>query len=230
MSSLVHSPVGTELLDDPAADAGSVAESLRHIARANRWFGGTGAMLRGLGTALADVPSGARLTLLDLGTGLGDLPLAAARHAARRGITIEAFGLEVSPVAARLARERGVAVVRGDIGALPLAPRSVDIVLLSQVAHHFAPDSIVDILRACDRLARRAVIVADLRRSGVALAGFAVAARLMGFDALTRADGRTSIRRGFARAELESLLHRAGVDAVTCRSPGWRLVAVWRPT
>jgi len=230
VSGLVQSPVGTELLDDPGADAGAVAESLAHIARANRWFGGTLAVLRGLSVALADVPSGARLSLLDLGTGIGDLPLAAARHAERRGIAILPLGLEVSPVAAALARGRGVAVALADIGALPFGPRSVDVVLLSQVAHHFAPDSIVEILRTCDRLARRAVIIADLRRSAAALACFSVGARLMGFDRQTRADGRTSIRRGFSDGELEALLHRAGVRATVRRSPGWRLFAVWRPS
>ena len=229
MRALERSPIGTELLDDPAADASAVAESLRHIARANQWFGGTAAMLRGLRTALGGVPPGARLTLLDLGTGIGDLPVAAARHAARRGVTLYPLGLEVSVVAARLARERGVAVVLADIGALPFAPRSVDIVLVSQVIHHFASDSIVEIIRAADRVARRAVILADLRRSRAALASFAVGAALLGFDSSTRADGRTSIRRGFSAAELEALLNRAGVVARVRRSLGWRLVAVWRP-
>jgi SAM-dependent methyltransferase len=230
MTGLVHSPVGTELLDDPRADAAAVAESLRHIARANRWFGGTTAVLRGVQLALAGVPRGAELSLLDLGTGIGDLPLAVVRYAARRGVTVVPLGLEVSPVAATLARESGVPVARADIGALPFGPRSVDLVLLSQVAHHFAPDSIVEILRTADRLARRAVIVADLRRSRVALAGFSVGARVMRFDRLTRADGRTSIRRGFSAAALQSLLERAGIHAPVRRSLGWRLFAVWRPT
>lgn len=44
---LPTSPVGTELLDDPAADPALVASSLRHIVRANRWFGGRAAAVWG---------------------------------------------------------------------------------------------------------------------------------------------------------------------------------------
>ena len=54
---LTLSPVGTELLDDPGADPGAVAESLRNIARSNRWFGGTAAVLHGLSRVLAGVPA-----------------------------------------------------------------------------------------------------------------------------------------------------------------------------
>src|SRR4029079_3445752 len=62
---LVVSPVGDELLDDPAADPRTVAASLRDIAVANRWLGGTRAALHGLGRVLHDVPRGSRVTLLD---------------------------------------------------------------------------------------------------------------------------------------------------------------------
>src|SRR5688500_10474646 len=95
---LAISRVGTELLDDPGADAAAAAESLRNIARANRWFGGSAAGRWGLGRLLAGVPRGTTLTLLDLGTGVGDLPLALGRRAARSGIRIVPMGLERSPV------------------------------------------------------------------------------------------------------------------------------------
>ena len=97
------------------------------------------------------------------------------------------------------------------------------------VAHHFEPESVVELFRTCDRLARRAVVVADLRRAALAVAAFRCGAWLLRFDRVTTADGVTSIRRGFTRSELERLLARADVAAVVARRPGWRLVAVWAP-
>jgi SAM-dependent methyltransferase len=226
---LAPSPVGVELLDDPNADPGAVAESLRNIARANRWFGGAAAVRRGLALALAGVAPGVTLTLADLGTGLGDLPHLAARWAARRGLRLVPVGLERSRVAARLSRERGIPCAVGCAGAPPFGEKSVDLVLVSQLAHHLAPGSAVRLFAACDRLARRAVIVADLRRGRLGPLAFRVGAGALRFDAVTRVDGVTSLRRGYTVRELRALLDAAGVDATVERRPGYRLVAVWRP-
>jgi len=228
MTTFALSAVGHELLDDPAADPAAVAESLRHIARANRWLGGADAVRFGLMRLLRDVPRGARLTLLDLGTGAGDLPGAAVEWAARRGIELVPIGLERSPVAATLARSGGVPTAVGCVSALPFAPKSVDVVLASQLAHHLAPASLVGLAGDCTRLARIGVVVADLRRSRLAALGFPIAGRLLRFDRNTLRDGVTSIRRGFRASELRALLAAAGVNAAVHARPGWRLVATWR--
>ena len=219
------SPLGAELLDDPTADPATVRSSLLHIARANRWFGGRAAALWGLSRALRGVPRGSRVSLLDIGTGAGDLPRAAVAWARRRDFQLVVRGLERSAVAAALARANGVPTIIADAGALPIRPGSVDVVLLSQVAHHFAPDSAAMLFRSCHSIARRALVVADLRRSRLAGAAFAVGARALRFDEVTRADGHTSIRRGYSRDELAALLP---AEAEVTRRPGWRLVAVWR--
>ncbi len=229
MPALATRRLGVELLDDPSGPPAAVETSLHNIARANRWFGGTAAVCWGLGRTLRDAPPGTRLTLLDVGSGLGDVPQAAAAWAARRGIRLVPVGLERHPVAARLAAARGLPTVIGCASAPPVSDKSVDIVSVCMVAHHFEPDSVVELLRTCDRLARRAVILADLRRAALAAAAFRCGARLFRFDAVTRGDGVTSIRRGFTPGELTALLARAGVAASVARRPGWRLVATWTP-
>jgi len=183
----------------------------------------------GLARALAGVPAGTTLTLADLGTGLGDLPRAAVRWAARRGVRLAAVGLERSPVAARLAAAGGVPCAVACAGATPLRDKSVDIVLVSQVAHHLSDESAVRLFRECDRLARRAVVVADLRRGRLGPLAFWIGARALRFDPVTVADGMTSIRRGYTSGELRRLLETAGVCATVERRPGYRLVATWRP-
>jgi 2-polyprenyl-3-methyl-5-hydroxy-6-metoxy-1,4-benzoquinol methylase len=105
----------------------------------------------------------------------------------------------------------------------------VDVVLVSQVAHHLTAPSVVHLLRTCDRLARRAVIVADLRRSRFAPAAFWCGARILQFDPVTVADGMTSIRRGFSPAELRRLMAEAGIKGRVDQRPGFRLVASWLP-
>jgi SAM-dependent methyltransferase len=229
MAGLSITSIGAELLDDPEADPRAVAESLRNIARANRWFGGATAVRYGLSRTLGDVPPGTTLTLADLGTGLGDLPRAAVRWGASRGIRIQPVGIELNPIAARLASAGGVPTALACAGSPPFADKSVDVVLVSQVAHHLTGRSVVDLLRTCDRLARRAVIVADLRRNRWAGPAFWCGAQLLGFDPVTIADGLTSIRRGFSKREVLGFLDRAGISGRVDRRPGFRLVATWSP-
>jgi len=229
MAGLSITPIGAELLDDPAANPAAVAESLRNIGRANRWFGGAAAVRFGLARTLANVPPGTTLSLLDLGTGLGDLPRVAVRWGAARGIRVVPVALEVNRVAATLASGSGVPTALACAGAPPFRDKGVDVVLVSQVAHHLSEASVVHLLKTCDRLARRAAIVADLRRSPIARQAFWCGAQLLRFDPVTVADGITSIRRGFSPHELSSLMARAGVEGRVYRRPGFRLVATWLP-
>ena len=228
MHPLAISSIGTELLDDPAADPAVVTQSLGNIARANRWFGGANAVRHGLARVLVGVPRTRPLVLLDLGTGTGDLPRDAVRWAGRRGWRLVPVGLERSRVAAGLARAAGCPCAVADAGAAPFGAKSVDVVLLSQVLHHLTAASAVRLLRDCDRLARIGVVVADLRRARLAAPLFRLGGRLLGFDPVTMEDGVTSIRRGYTSAELLALLRQAGVAGRVERRPGYRLVATWR--
>src|SRR5512135_2896172 len=126
---LTLSPIGTEALDDPPTDPLLVARMLRDIARCNRWLGGTAAVRFGISRLLLPTDRRRTLTLFDVGTGAGDLPLDARRWARRRGVTLAPLALERLATAARLARQAGVPVMLGCAGDLPVATRSVDLVL-----------------------------------------------------------------------------------------------------
>lgn len=227
MSRLSLSATGVELLDDPGADPAVVTESLRNIARANHWFGGLAAVRYGLGRVIGRGARG-RITLLDVGTGTGDVPAMARRWGARRGLEIVPVGLERLVPAARLAASSQLPVALGCGGDLPFRSRSVDVVVASQLLHHFDDEGCRTLLLECDRVARLGVVLADLHRSQAAGIGFRIGARLLRFDPVTIADGLTSIRRGFTTSEMEELLRRAGIRGSVTRRPGARIVATWR--
>ncbi len=212
-----RSPVGTEALDDPHTDPALVRRMLGDISRANRWLGGRAVMYFGLARLLDGGNDGRALTLCDIGTGAGDLPRAAARWAARRGITLRCIGLERIPAAAGLARHGGMAVAVACAGALPLRAGGVDLVLISQLAHHLDRAAVVQLFRDASRAARRGVLVCDLRPSPLARYGFPVAGRLLGLHPVTIADGVTSVARGFSAPALAELAREAGCRAERCR-------------
>lgn len=220
--------IGVEVLDDPGADPALVQAELRDLRRINALFGGTRAVVHAL-VPLFQRSSGARWTLLDVGTGSGDIPVALRRTASAYGVTLTLLGLERIPAAAGAARSAGLAAVLADGGALPFPDRSVDIVIASQVLHHFPADIAARWIAGFDRVARRAVVLADLRRSHAAMAGLWLAALALGLHPATRHDGVLSLRRGYTVAEFARLIERAGVRAPVRRSPIARLVATWAP-
>jgi 2-polyprenyl-3-methyl-5-hydroxy-6-metoxy-1,4-benzoquinol methylase len=234
--------IGTELLDNPRADPRAVQAELRDIARLNAWFGGTRAVVRALepyfraaaAVGAAGAGGAASWTLLDVGTGLGDIPRAAASAARRHGIALRLVGVDLNRTAARLAHAAArapapLAAVVADGGALPFAPRAVDVVTASQVLHHLPRATAVRWIAAFDRLARRAVVLADLRRSRLGMAAAWTAALGLGMSASTRHDAVVSLRRGYTKRELDALLAAAGVAARARYAPGFRIVAAWAP-
>ena len=220
--------IGVEVLDDPGADPALVRAELTDLILLNRWFGGTRAVIGAL-LPLLPAPGGS-CTLLDVGTGSGDIPRAVARAARRRGVTVTAVGLDRSPLAARVAVTTGLPTVVSDGGSLPLASRSVDFVIASQVLHHLEPEVATRWIRELDRVARRAVVIADLRRTRTAMAAMWLVSFPLGLHPATRRDAVLSLRRGYTKDELQDLIGVAGMNALVTQHPIARLVAVCEPS
>lgn len=222
-------PDHPEILDDRATDPHLVRRSMRDVALSNRLFGGTRAVLQELAGQGARLPATA--TLLDVGTGLGDIPAAAARLAARNGTAFFTIGVDASPDLARASATRVDAVVVADAAALPFRDSSVDVVLCSQLLHHFAADTAAVVLQELNRVASRSVILGDIRRSRLAAAGLWLASFPLGFHSVSRHDGVASIRRGFTPDELRALVaHAIGRSPPVHRRLGFRLSTSWSVT
>ena len=219
---------GVEYLDVPGVDPRLVRRSLADVALANTLFGGTRAVLLEVEAVLPELSSGA--TLLDVGSGVGDIAARAREIARRKGIELSLVTIDMAETLAIASRARTGNAVRGDATALPFADRSVDIVMCSQTLHHFDDVIAKSVLRELDRVARRRVIVSDLRRSWLAAAGLWIASFPLGFHPVSRHDGVVSIMRGYAGDELRRLVTASiGRSPDVRRRMGWRVTASWRP-
>lgn len=217
-----------ELLDAPDVDPAVVTRSLRDVARSNTLFGGRSAAIEEFKDVLSELPQCA--SLLDVGTGLGDIPRYAREVADENGIELYAFGLDAAEELARASRPAVDSAVCGNALQLPFPNRSVDVVMCSQVLHHFSRPDAVALLREMDRVARVRVIVSDLRRSRIAAVGLWLASFPLRFHAVSRHDGVVSVMRGFTADELLDTVSEAVTrPAIVRRRRIFRVTTSWAP-
>jgi 2-polyprenyl-3-methyl-5-hydroxy-6-metoxy-1,4-benzoquinol methylase len=220
---------GYEILDDPHVDDALRARSLADVARSNTVFGGWRAVRDELALVL-DSRTGGSVSLLDVGTGIGDIPSLAVKTWRARGLTITAFGVDTSASLLREAHAGGLIPICADALLLPLASKSVDIAICSQTLHHFETRDALTVLRELDRVARERVIVSDIRRSWVAAAGIWLASFPLRFHPVSRHDGVVSVLRGFTPSELRLLVQNAVHHTPVARDRlGLRTTASWVP-
>jgi ubiquinone/menaquinone biosynthesis C-methylase UbiE len=216
-------------LDGPSCPVALARATLKDIARSNRWFGGRAAVWFGVRELLGRGTAGRiPVSVLDVGAGAGDIATFLVRRGREHGLSLRVIGLDCHRAAAQLCRERSVPSTVADVWSLPFRDRDFDVIILSQVLHHFRPDAAVQLLRVLSRLARRGLVVADLQKSAAAAAGIWLAGWALGFHPVTRRDGVTSVRRGFSFRGLSELLLAAGMRSEVHARPGYRLVAIWR--
>jgi SAM-dependent methyltransferase len=220
------------MMDRVDADPVLIARSLDYLRRVNALLGYTRTTLRHLGALTADWPAGRPLTVLDVATGAADLPVAIERWGGRRGIAVDATGLDLHATTldrarAALGPAATVRLVRGDALRLPFADSSVDVVTTGLFLHHLDTDDAVVALREMGRVARVGIVAGDLlrhRRAHLWIQLLSLRANPM-----VRHDAPASVAQGYTVAEARDLAARAGLSWVTChRHFGHRFVLAGR--
>jgi len=190
-----------ELLDDDLGTPEEIAESLVDLRHINNWFGGTATTTQLL-RRIAGATGQARLSLLEIGAGLGDVPLEACRALAKDGIQLRVTLLD--RLWSHLPHSE-VSAVSGDAKHLPFHDGAFDVVSCSLLAHHFEPDDLSQLAKEALRVCSKAVLVNDLIRSRVHLALVYMGLPLFR-SRITWHDAPASVRRAYTREEMQSML------------------------
>jgi 2-polyprenyl-3-methyl-5-hydroxy-6-metoxy-1,4-benzoquinol methylase len=212
----------TEMMDDQSLSQQEMEAVLRYLDRVNRWFGGHSLVLKRLQTWSEKLPKNRRLSILDVGTGSGDLPLAISRWAEKKGRRVRVVGLEKSPdwsfvAKRRCAHDTSIEIQTGDV--FDVNDR-FDFVVSSLVLHHIGPTQQMDFLRHCDRLSAQGIFISDLERSWSNLVAVKASSFLWG-NHVVRYDAPLSVRRSLTLGEAESLIERANLPYVSAQREPW---------
>jgi SAM-dependent methyltransferase len=212
----------SELLDDPEAPAELITRGLLDLPKVNRWLGGWMVLRRELDDLSAELEDCERLRMVDLGTGAGDLAERAVQWSSKRGQQSLVLCMDRSRTALDVARQRLAQTpqllwLRGGGRAIPLVDDSVEVAFCNNVLHHFDVGDATSVISEMARVARRAVIVTDLRRSWLSYWGARTVLRLLRVSPVTLHDGIVSVARSYTADELLDLGGQAGLRAVRVR-------------
>jgi SAM-dependent methyltransferase len=221
-----------EWMDDPSVQGRALERALTDLRRINALLGG----YRATDSVLAPLlRSRSALRVLDVGTGTGDYPARLVRRGPRYGTQVEAIGIDLNPVTVGRGRawlddtlspdfRSRVRLDIADALALPYADDAFDVAHAALFLHHFHGPEAVQLLREMHRVSRLGILVNDLHRHPLAYIGIWGLSRLFRMSPMVQHDGPISVRRGFRRADLLVLAHRAGLPPPTVR---WHWAFRW---
>jgi ubiquinone/menaquinone biosynthesis C-methylase UbiE len=211
-----------ELIDGALDDATLLNEVLRDLQRVNRWLGGAALsrsalvalLARSAKSGLAGSPSPIRV--LDVGTGSADIPVELLRWASAHGVSLEIEAVDSREEMVDAARVEhgtmhGLRIRVADARSLPYPDAAFDVAHTSLLAHHLEPTELAASLTELSRVSAIGVIVNDLDRTVIGLAGAWFLSRIFTRNRLTRHDGPLSVRRAYRPAELREIAARAGL-------------------
>jgi 2-polyprenyl-3-methyl-5-hydroxy-6-metoxy-1,4-benzoquinol methylase len=189
--------------------------NLRDIRLANRFFGGTRAVLGTIMPIIVTWPSHDEpISILDVATGSADIPLAVVHRSRHMAKPVHIVATDVQPeivaVARRLTAASDIIVEQADMRALPYVDAAFDIVTMSLALHHLDTEHAVQALAEMRRVGRRMLVVNDLERSRAGLVGAWLFSRAMTRNRLTRNDAPLSVRRAYTCGEALALARSAG--------------------
>lgn len=196
--------------------------SLNFMGLVNRYFGGTGAVIRFFETA--NPPK--CFTALDIGCGGGEIAAAVAGWARKTGRNASVTAIDLNEICLRYASKKNTFP---DVRYLKHSAYEIqslgsfDYIFSSMFFHHLSDDQIVSLLRTMRRQSIRGFLVNDLFRSRAAHLG-ATALAALSFNKTVYHDVRLSVLRAFTAADFARYRRLAGLDQARIeRRPVFRM-------
>ncbi len=205
-----------ELMDDLSIQDNRIDDALDELHIINKFLGGASTTRKAL---KAFFKTKQTLSILDVGAGGADL----FRNDNYR-TTVTA--VDINHRACQYIAANDISVVCGNAMMLPFKDKSFDLVHVSLFLHHFTENEIRHMLKSFGRIAKRGIVINDLRRSRFAYWGIKFLTLIFSRSILVKHDGPLSVLRGFSGKEIMSLLKETECPFELRRTWAFRWLAV----
>ncbi len=220
---------GHEIMDDLNCQGEVVTQTLRELDFINRWLGGNTITLQGIFKVLKSHKK-KKVRIADLGCGSGELLHLIYQRAQREHYGVELVGIDANPHIVNYATEMIVpsypmVFQSTNVLSASFQEEVYDIITATLFTHHFTDDELVYLLKRWTQQARIAVVINDLHRHFLAYHSIRLLTLLFSKSSMVKYDAPLSVRKGFTRKELQTILKRAGI---THYQLAWRWAFRWQ--
>jgi 2-polyprenyl-3-methyl-5-hydroxy-6-metoxy-1,4-benzoquinol methylase len=208
-------------MDNPDLDRESHFQALRGLARLNRWTGNA-KLVWGPIRELARSLGRNHLTVLDIATGAGDVPVDLSRFAKTEGIKLDIDACDVSSRAIEFAAEtfrrsdHTIRIFQRDVLANAING-TYDVVACATFLHHLTEEETQNVLEKMLAAAVHRVVIVDLVRSTLNWWQVWFASRALTRSKIVHFDGPQSIRAAFTVPEIRRIAEQAGLQDIRLR-------------
>jgi 2-polyprenyl-3-methyl-5-hydroxy-6-metoxy-1,4-benzoquinol methylase len=213
-----------ELLDQPGIPATDIQRNLYELSVINQKLGGHAITIEGF-FQLADKQT--EIHVCEIGCGGGDNLKAIEKKGKRKYPGLSFTGIDINADCIQVAKnaqwEKPASFLVSDYKKVHFESKP-DIIFCSLFCHHFKEDELIDMFRWMSGNSVLGFFINDLHRHPFAYHSIRMLTSLFSKSYLVKNDAPLSVRRGFKKKELSTLLDKAGISNYAIR---WRWAFRW---
>ena len=198
----------SEFMDDLEMSSPLLIKALDDISAINKWLGGNRVTLNALKILIKNTPKDKVMSIVDIGCGRGDILREIAKYGRENGYQFKLLGIDANQTTIDYAtslsnRFEEIEYIKLDVLSKEFVIKKFDIALCTLFLHHFNNTTALNIIQSLMNNIERGMIINDLHRCRLAYFLFKILSLFIQ-NKMTRADGATSILRGFKKTDLVS--------------------------
>jgi ubiquinone/menaquinone biosynthesis C-methylase UbiE len=194
-----------ELMDDFSIRDSRIDDALKELKIINNYLGGVSTTVSALKYFTRDKLIS--LKIIDVGSGSSDnLVIAKNTYPNLQILSVD------KNISVLNYSKNSLEKINSDAYHLPFKNECCDIVHIALFLHHFNEDQIEKLLKEFLRICKKGIIINDLQRSLLALAGIKLLTVLFSKSILVKNDAPVSVKRSFNKSEIINFLRKSGIS------------------
>jgi 2-polyprenyl-3-methyl-5-hydroxy-6-metoxy-1,4-benzoquinol methylase len=213
-------------MDDLSISGEVINKTLREISAINGLLGGN---LISLQSFKAIVKGKQKVRVADLGCGSGDIMMLMADYCRKNDIEASFVGIDANPFIIKYAEEQSAEYPEISFQCVNILDEefkreNYDIIHCCLFIHHFTQEQLLPLFQQFKQQAEH-VIINDLHRHYLAYWSIKVLTAIFSKSYMVKNDAAVSVKRGFSKADLESLMKEAEIETYQLK---WKWAFRWQ--